>query len=92
MSLIVVEALLPWAVTVSVSEPSVVESATIGTEMVACPLLPTETDPERPPVTSEEDTPEMEYETDVPEATLVVESVKVAVDPSFNVELLAISA
>ena len=56
----VVDADAPCAVTVSVSDPSVVESATMGTEMVACPLLPTETDPERPPVTSEEDTPEIE--------------------------------
>ena len=85
VSLIVVEADCPCAVTVSVSLPSVVESVTRGTEIVACPLLPTLTDPERlPPVMSEAETPEIEYEIDVPAATLVVESVKVAVDPSLK--------
>ena len=59
VSLTDIDADLPCAVTVSVSAPSVKKSAARGTEMVAKPLESTVAVPLRPPVTSDELTPEI---------------------------------
>ena len=88
MSLITVDALAPPAVTVRVSEPSVSESLSNTTEMVAMPLEFTTAFPlSEPPDTSAALIPERVYGTDVPDATFVVVSVNVAVEPSLT-ELL----
>ena len=59
--MIKVDAVLSSTVTVKVSTPSVVLSATIGMEIVAKPLLPTTTVPlTSPPVISSDDTPLIE--------------------------------
>jgi len=90
---VVVDALAPPAVTVSVSEPSVNKSAAIGTEIVAAPLEFTVALPvSDPPVMSAALTPDKVYGTEVPGATFVVVSVKVAVDPSLTLALLAAMA
>ena len=59
VSLTEIDADLPWAVTVSVSVPSVKKSAARGTEMVAKPLVSMVATPLNPPVTSELFTPEI---------------------------------
>ena len=92
VSLIVIEALAPPAVTVSVSMPSVTLSAAMPTLIVAVPLeLTTAVPVRRPPVMSAAETPDKVYGTDVPEATLVVVRVKVAVEPSLTEALFVAS-
>jgi hypothetical protein len=60
VSLMVIEADLPCAVTVRVSAPSVAKSAIVGIAIVAVPLELTIATPERaPPVISAELTPPM---------------------------------
>ena len=86
-----VDAVAPPAVTVNVSAPSVSKSFSSVTEIVATPLELTTALPlsERPD-TSAALIPDRVYGTDVPEATLEVERVKVAVEPSLTDELLAL--
>ena len=92
VSLIVIEALAPPAVTVSVSTPSVRRSDASGTLMVAVPLALTVAVPVgSPPVMSAALIPDKVYGTDVPEATLVVVRVKVAVEPSLTEALFVAS-
>ncbi len=80
----VIEADAPPAVKVSVSAPSVKTSAASATVIVACPLVFTTALPlNAPPTTSAADKPLIVYGTDVPAVTLVVDKVKVAVEPSF---------
>ena len=89
--MIVVEALAPPAVTVNISAPSVRESLSSVTEIVATPLeLTTALPLSEPPDTSAALIPERVYGTDVPEVTLVVVRVKVAVEPSLTLVLLAL--
>jgi hypothetical protein len=90
MSVTVVDALAPPAVTVSVSAPSVSRSAAIATEIVAAPLGFTVAAPlSNPLVTSAALTPVKVYGTDVPDVTLVVVNENVAVNPSFTDKLFA---
>ena len=85
VSKILTEADLPCTVTVMVSVPSVRLSARTGSEIVAWPLAPMVTLPERLPlVRSDEEIPETVYARLVLAATLVVETVKVAVAPSLT--------
>ena len=92
VSLTNVDAVAPPAVTVSVSAPSVRASLSSVTEIVATPLeLTTALPLSEPPDTSAALTPEREYETDVPDVTLEVVRVKVAVEPSLTEFKFAIS-
>ena len=59
VSLTKIEADFPCELTVSVSGPSVNKSAAMGTKIVAKPLVSTVAVPIRPPVTSDELTPEI---------------------------------
>jgi hypothetical protein len=84
VSLTTVDADAPPAETVRVSEPSVSESFKSVTEIVAIPLeLMTAFPLSEPPDTSAALMPDRVYGTDVPDATFVVVSVNVAVEPSF---------
>jgi hypothetical protein len=86
--LITVDALALPAVTVSVSVPSVNESLSSVTEIVATPLeLTTALPLSEPPDMSAALMPESVYGTDEPEARFVVIRVKVAEDPSLTEEL-----
>ena len=83
------DALVPPAVTVSVSAPSVSESFKSVTEIVAMPLELTTAFPlSEPTDTSAELMPESVYGTDVPETTFVVIKVKVTEEPSLTEVLL----
>ena len=86
VSLTVVDALAPPAVTVRVSAPSVKLSLIRFTDMVATPLELITAVPLKPPETSAAETPESVYGTAAPAGTLVVESVKVALEPSLTSE------
>ena len=93
MSFTAVDALAPPAVTVKVSASSVRRSAASRTLMVAVPLEFTVALPvSDPPVISAALTPDRLYGTDVPDATLVVVSVNVTVDPSLTLVLLELTA
>ena len=83
VSLTIVDTVTPPAVTVRVSDPSVSESFKSTTEIVAIPLeLTTALPLSEPPDTSAALIPDRVYGTDVPDATFVVVSVNVAVEPS----------
>ena len=85
------DAVLLCTVTLRVSAPSVLTSAAMGIRMVAVPLeLMVAVPLNAPPVMSAADTPESVYASDVPAATKVVLRVKVAIDPSSTVVLLAL--
>ena len=85
VSLITVDTVSPPAVTVNVSGPSVRESLNNVTEIVAIPLELTTAFPVKdPPATSSALIPDRVYGTNVPEATLVVVRVNVAVVPSLT--------
>ena len=83
VSVIRMDELTCWAVTVRVSVPSVVRSAAIGIVIVAVPLKLTIAFPvAAPPVMSVALKPDIVYGTDVPAATFVVVSVNTALAPS----------
>ena len=83
--MITVDAVAPPAEIVNVSGPSVRASFKRVTLMVAVPLELTTALPfSAPPATSAALMPERVYETEVPEATLVVLRVKEAVEPSLT--------
>ena len=93
MSFTVVEADTSPAVIVRVSEPSVKVSFNKVTETEAKPLeLTTRFPVNEPPAISALLKPDNVYGMDVPEVTLAVVKVKVAVEPSLNDELLAVRA
>ena len=78
---------------VRVSVPSVKVSAAIGIDTVALPIELTVAKPDKePPVMSEDETPDNEYEILEPAETLDVVMVKSALEPSFTDELLAETA
>ena len=83
VSLTIVDAVAPPALTVKVSDPSVSESFKSVTEIVAMPLELTTAFPlSEPPDTSAALMPDNVYGTDVPDATFVVVKVNEAIEPS----------
>ncbi len=85
VSLTTTDAETPPADAVSFSEPSVNKSFNSVTEIVAMPLELTTAFPlSDPPETSEALIPDKVYGTEVPDASLVVVSVKVATEPSLT--------
>ena len=89
VSLTTVDAVVPPAVTVKVSVPSVSESLSSVTEIVATPLeLTNALALSDPPDTSPALIPERVYGTAVPEGTFLVTSVKIIVSPSLTEEVL----